>query len=350
MRASIIIVFYNGAPYLETCLGSLRGALQPEDELILVDNASNDGSIDLAQRLCPGVKIIRNQTNIGFASACNQGAAVACGEFLVFLNQDTRVEPGWLTGLLEAFEQSSQVGLVTSKLLLMSQPGSIHLCGQDVHFTGLTFGRGFLQPAATFPLPERIGAVSGTSFAIRRELWQRLGGFDEKFFMYYEETDLCWQARLAGYDSLYAPSSVAYHDYRPGQPGNLALYFTQRNRYLLLLKSWRWQTLLLISPALLLAELLEWARAAQIGRQGLEAKWKATAWLVTHLDQVLTSRQRSQKERISADLSLLETCAGEVTPLEFIGGKSGKALIAVCNRFFQANLHLACALGRIFHL
>ena len=348
MRASILIATYNGAPYLEACLNSLQREIGGDDELILVDNASKDGSAGLANMLWPRARIIRNPSNRGFAAACNEGARAAAGEFLVFLNQDTRVEPGWLEGLLMPFELSTQVGLVTSKLLLMSQPARIHMCGQDVHFTGLTFGRGFLQPSESLPLREKIGAVSGASFAIRRQLWQRLGGFDERLFMYYEETDLCWRARLAGYNSLYTPGSVAYHDYHPGQPGYLALYYTMRNRYILLLNSYSWATMLLISPALLLAELLEWAHAAQIGRRGLKAKWMATAWLAAHLGELTRSRQQFQKERQVQDLALLESCTEKLTPLEFTGGKKGELLVAVCNRFFQVNASLARALCRIF--
>ena len=350
MRASIIITLYNSQPYLEACLRSLRRAVRPDDELILVDNASSDGSVELDQCLWPGAKLIRNSANRGFAAACNQGALIAEGDFLVFLNQDTRVEPGWLDGLLEAFDQSPRVGLVTSKLLLMSRPQQIHMAGQDVHFTGLTFGRGFLQPLEAFSLSGRVSAVSGASFAIRRELWQQLGGFDPGLFMYYEETDLCWRARLAGYDSLYAPASVAYHDYRPGQVGTLALYYTRRNRYILLLKSYRWATLLMVSPSLLLAGWLEWALAARIGRRGLKAKWDADAWLAGHLGEVIRSRRGPQKGRLAGDLTLLESCSSAITPLETSWGKGGKVLAAVASRFFQANLSLARALCRAFHL
>lgn len=337
MRASLIIANYNSALYMESCLSSLQTELTMEDEFILIDNASDDGSMNIVERLWPGVKLISNPVNLGFAAACNQGAALARGEFLVFLNQDTRVEPDWLSGLLRAFDQFANVGLVTSKLLLMSQPGEIHMCGQDIHITGLTFGRGFLQSAAVFTLPEHVGAVSGASFAIRRSLWQHLGGFDANLFMYYEETDLCWRARLLGYESLYVPGSVVYHDYRLAQPGYLALYYSMRNRTILLLKSYRWQTLLLLSPSLLLAELLEWARALQIGSRGLKAKWKACLWLVAHPGVVIRSRRQVQKSRRLGDLSLLESCTTAITPLEFTGGKPGKVLAALCTRLFRLN-------------
>ncbi len=341
VRASIIIASYNGSAYLKECLASLRQAVQPEDEIILVDDASQDGSAGLAQRLWPAARIICNHTNRGFAAACNQGAGEAAGEFLAFLNQDTRVSPGWLSALLEPLRQFPTAGLATSRLLLMSRPGAINMCGQDIHFTGLSFGRGFLIPADSFSQPEKVSAVSGASFAIRRDLWQRLGGFDEGLFMYYEDTDLSWRAQLAGYSCLYVPGSLVYHDYRPAKPGYLTLYYTKRNRYLMLLKAWRWPTLLLISPSLLLAEGLEWAHAALVGRVGLKAKLRASLWLLTHLPDLLRSRRQAQKDRQASDLSLLESCVDTVTSLEFTGGKPGRAAIAACNLLFRLNYRFA---------
>ena len=206
MRASIIIVSYNGSIYLKSCIDSVTGEITIEDEIILVDNASTDGSASLVQENCPQVRIFHNDVNLGFAAACNQGADYANGDILIFLNQDTRVAPGWLAGLLKPLEQDPTLGLVTSKLLLMSHPDQIHMCGLDIHFTGFSFGRGFMCPSDGYNLPELVGAVSGASFAIRRCLWDQLEGFDKDLFMYYEDTDLCWRARLAGFSSLYSPA------------------------------------------------------------------------------------------------------------------------------------------------
>src|SRR5512143_2433877 len=123
MQVSIVIVSYNGSEYLQGCIDSILDEIREGDEIILVDNASTDGCARLVQEHFPQVRLISNQTNLGFAAACNQGAGYAAGESLVFLNQDTRVEPGWLAGLLAPFEQDSTVGLVASKLLIMSAPG-----------------------------------------------------------------------------------------------------------------------------------------------------------------------------------------------------------------------------------
>jgi GT2 family glycosyltransferase len=346
VRASIIIIVYNGIAYLERCLTSLRQAIGSGGEIILVDNASTDGSADFVQHRYPDVILIRNEVNRGFAAACNQGARRASGQYLVFLNQDTQVLSGWLSGLINALEGNGTVALATSKLLLMSQPDKINACGQDIHYTGLNFSRGFLCPADQFSRPETVGAVAGASFAIRRELWERLGGFDEELFMYYEETDLCWRARLAGYQCLYVPTSVVYHDYRSGEHSFSAWYYSKRNRYILLLKNWRWATLLLLLPGILLAELVDWGHAILVGRQALWAKIHSWRWLAANLSRVIRSRQQVQAQRKVPDWVLLEECVYRLNPREISAGRIGHLLVFLCNVCFWANYMVARAVCR----
>ncbi|KPL18208.1 MAG: hypothetical protein AMJ93_14025, partial [Anaerolineae bacterium SM23_84] len=190
MLISVIIVTYNGIQYLDGCLSSLRQDVSAKREIIVVDNASTDGSADFVQRRYRDVTLVRNEVNRGFAAACNQGARIAAGSVLVFLNQDTRVKPGWLRALVDGFDLGPAIALTTSKVLLMLQPDRIQACGQDVHYTGLVFVRGFRLPADSLNTPQEVAAVSGASFAVRKPVWEALGGFDETLYMYYEETDL----------------------------------------------------------------------------------------------------------------------------------------------------------------
>jgi GT2 family glycosyltransferase len=347
MSASIIILSFNGIGYLEDCLSSLIAEIN-DDEIILVDNASSDGSSQLVQQRWPQVRLVCNETNRGFAAGCNQGAQIATGEILVFLNQDTRVLVGWLSALLAPLHQSPMVGLTTSKLLLMAEPDRIHLCGQDIHFTGLSFGRGYRAPAASFDKPATVAAVSGAAFAIRKDLWERLGGFDEAFFMYYEETDLSWRAMLAGYHCLYVPASIALHDYHLGKPRRHALYYSKRNRYLLLFKNWRLFTLVLISPALLLAELIDWLHCILIGRLAVQAKWQAWTWVISNYRSIFYSRRKVQAARIHGDGRLLQVCTSSIKPREFSGGLAGRLGAGLSNALFELNYWIAnILLGRL---
>ena len=338
-----MLVSYNGSGYLEACIGSVLEETRTDDEIILVDNASSDGSANLVQQYYPQVRLFRNEVNLGFAIACNQGAVYATGETLVFLNQDTRVQPGWLAGLLAPLEQDPEIGLVTSKLLLMSHPGQIHMCGQDIHFTGFAFGRGFLRPAEKYPLPEIVGAVSGASFAIRRELWEQLGGFDPNFYMYYEETDLCWRARLAGFSSQYSPDSILYHDYSL-HSSTLAHTYSERNRLVLILKNWKSITLFLLLPSLLLAEIIDWGYMLLVGWKGIRAKLSTLCWLVKNFSTVLRARTYVQSTRKEPDWVLLKTCTNHLTPRVHTGGWVGKAVVSVCNLWFALHYRVVYSL------
>jgi GT2 family glycosyltransferase len=349
LKTSIILVVFNGLGYLESCLNSVMPEISPEVELILVDNASSDGSADFVQQRWPQARLIRNAINRGFAAASNQGAGQAAGDILVFLNQDTRVLPGWLAGLSVPLEQEPGIGLVTSKLLLMSRPEQIQMCGQDIHFTGFTFGRGFLCPSSEYSQPEAVSAVAGASFAIRRRLWEQLGGFDESLFMYYEETDLCWRARLAGFTSVYNPGSVIQHDFSLNSSPT-AIYYTVRNRLVMLAKNWKWVTLLLLVPSLVLSELVDCGYMLALGRQGLSAKLRAYVWLVAHFPAVLRARRSVQKTRRDPDWKLLQSCTATLAPRLITGGSIGRSAIEICNILFSIWYKLVSFLARKWNL
>jgi GT2 family glycosyltransferase len=339
LAISIVIVSYNGAGYLHACIDSILGEIDQDDEIILVDNASTDGSADLVQQQWPQVRLYRNDKNIGFAVACNQGVSYASGEMLVLLNQDTWVQPGWLNGLLAPFEQDRSIGLVTSKLLLMSRPEQIQICGQDIHFTGFSFGRGFLSPSSGYRLAEPVGAVSGASFAIRRELWEQLGGFDAELYMYYEETDLCWRARLAGFSSLYSPDSVVLHDFALTS-SKTTLYYSERNRYVLLLKNWKFLTLFLLLPSLILAEMIDWGYMVMVGWNGIQAKLRAIAWLVGNIPTVANARSNVQSSRREPDWVLLTTCGYQLKPQLYTGGWIGRCAVSLSNLWFRIHYRI----------
>lgn len=343
IRASVIIVVHNGRPYLEECLHSLRQALLPDTEVIVVDNGSVDGSPELVQTLMPEARLVVNSTNQGFAVACCQGAEMAQGEILVFLNQDTRVEPDWLRPLLDGFCDPS-VGLVTSTILWMDAPEQIQSCGQNVHYTGMVFERGFGRPKDTFPFPAEVAAVSGASFAVRRKVWEELGGFTRIFYMYYEETDLSWRAQRAGYRCRHVPASVVYHAGRIDRPSPVALYCSFRNRTLMLLANWEWRTLFLLMPGLLLAELLEWGLALMRGWTGVSAKARAVFWLLSHGRAIVRLHSDARRRQLLDDGVMLASTSWRLEPRVITGGAAGRFLVALCNVFFYLNWRFARAI------
>lgn len=303
-RASIVIVNYNGREDLARCLRSLAQAGHDDDEIIVVDNGSSDGSAAMVEAQFPQARLLRSARNLGFGEGNNLGAAHAAGHCLAFLNPDTEVTPGWLDALLAALDETREAGLATPKILLREDPQHINTCGNDLHLTGLALCRGLGQARDELADRAAVGAISGAAFAMRRELFYRLGGFDGSFFLYMEDTDLSWRARLAGYTCLYVPDAVVYHRYSL-RFGPDKTYYQERNRYLMLLKGLRWSTLLLLLPALLLAEVVTWGYILLGDRPHWRNKLRAYGYVLRHWPAIMAQRRSVQVGRRTADRELL---------------------------------------------
>ncbi|HEX6512610.1 MAG TPA: glycosyltransferase family 2 protein [Chloroflexota bacterium] len=274
-RLTCIVVSYNGREYIGACLEGLLADVPPET-VVVVDNASRDGTAELVRERFPAVRLIAAGRNLGYGAAANHGARHVWSEYLAVLNQDLVPCPGWAAALVEALDEDASAGLATSKILLASDPRRIDTCGNIVHYTGLATSRGHRAPARDFGARERVAAVSGAAFAIRTALFRQLGGFDESLFLYLEDTELSLRAQLAGCACLYVPQSVALHEHPAGfSPPKL--FLLERNRLLMLTKLYRRQTLLALAPALLVAELAVLAYAIVRGPRHLAAKLHAYA-------------------------------------------------------------------------
>lgn len=304
MRASIIIVNYNQRSHLEICLRSLSEDLSTEDEIIFVDNASSDGSIAYVELNYPNIKIVRCQSNLGFAEGSNVGAQHACGKFLVFLNPDTRVTPNWLDALITELVKSSLVGMVTSKILLMNDPQRINTAGNNIHIGGLAMCRGLGFSSDEFPQPTEVNAVSGAAFIIKRDLFNQLDGFDGDFFLYMEDTDLSWRARLAGFVCMYAPNSIVYHDYAL-RFVHQKIYYQERNRYMMLLKSLRGPTLFMLIPTLLLMEIISWGFVLLRDRERALDKLRAYKYIFSKWSHIQQKRREVQVMRCVSDREMI---------------------------------------------
>jgi|YNPNPStandDraft_1061719.scaffolds.fasta_scaffold77505_2 GT2 family glycosyltransferase len=342
-RSSVIIVNHNGRKHLERCLPSLLREDCRNCQIILVDNASTDGSARYVEHFFPQVLVIRNHANLGFGHGSNLGAQCATGEYLVFLNPDTIVEPGWLDTLLAVLEADTQVGLATSKILLLADPERINTCGNVVHYTGVTLCRGAGFHKSAFQETGEVDAVSGAAFAIKRKVFEELGGFDERFFLYMEDTDLSWRARLAGYKCLYVPQSIVYHDYTL-RFGPAKTFYQERNRYLMLLKSLRWPTLIVLLPALMLAELVTWGFVFLRERKRLANKLRAYVWIFTHWGQVMQSRRQVQALRRVRDRDLLIRCTHRLAFEQVDSGPISRLAHLVFDPLFFVFHRLALAL------
>ncbi len=210
---SIIVPVFNKAELTQQCLVKLAEVTQGlEYEVIVVDNHSTDGTVEFLSRLGGDVQVIRNEDNLGFAKACNQGAAAARGRYLVFLNNDTIPLTGWLTALVQEVEQRPDVAVVGSKLLY--EDGTIQHAG--VAFSRATFSpyhiyRGFPADSPAATRRRELQCVTAACMLVRREVFASVDGFDEGYRNGFEDVDLCLKIHERGWRIVYQPESVLYH-------------------------------------------------------------------------------------------------------------------------------------------
>jgi GT2 family glycosyltransferase len=333
LLASIIIVNYNAREKLRECLESVVRAGYANCEIIVVDNASSDGMADAVEIDFPSIKLIRSETNVGFGAANNLAARKAEAKYLVFLNPDTIVQSGWLEALLTPFCGDDRAGLVTSCILLADNPELINTCGTDVHFTGLTLCRGLREPRDSYGKREEIDAVSGAAFAIRYEIFEALEGFDEDTFLYMEDTDLSWRSRLAGWRCLYEPNSVVLHHYAL-KITPLKVFYQERNRYLMLAKTLKWPTLVVLLPSQIMAEIITWGFVLYSDRANIMNKLRAYAWIISNWQLVLRKRRATQLHRRVPDRVLLEHTKSRLKFETATGGAVATLADFVFNPFF----------------
>jgi GT2 family glycosyltransferase len=236
--AAVIIVNWNGARYLRPCLDSLRRQTHPDFEVIVVDNGSTDGSVEMMRADYPEARLLALGQNYGFIVACNEGARLTEAEILVMLNNDTEAEPGWLVALCRALEDNPQAGSAASKMLLFDRRDTLHNAG-DILGPGLMpQNRGVWEvDHGQYDAQTDVFGACGGAAAYRRALWQQLGGFDERLFMYLEDVDLAWRAQDAGWTCIFAPEARVYHHLSASGGGVIASYYVGRNT--ILLHRWR---------------------------------------------------------------------------------------------------------------
>jgi GT2 family glycosyltransferase len=333
IRASVIIVSYNSRKHLEHGLPSIIASLGESDELILVDNASGDGTTDWVRQEFPRVRLVASETNLGFGGANNLGVEHAGGEFVVFINPDTAVDAGWLEPLLRTLNDNSQAQLVTSRIILMHDPATINTCGNDVHLSGITLCRGMGQPMDKFLDSGPVGAVSGAAFAIRRKLFQELEGYDADFFLYMEDTDLSLRARLAGARSSFVPESIVHHAYEL-RFGPTKTFYQERNRYRMLLKLYHWGTLLVLMPVFLLGEVVTWGYVLLYERQRWGNKLRAYGWIIRNWKQIMIKRRQAQRLRRTPDRVLVSEATSRLEITQVEQGWLGKTANVVFSGLF----------------
>jgi GT2 family glycosyltransferase len=292
---SVIVVTHNSRAALERTLPALRAELRDGDELLVVDNASTDGSAEAAQRLVPHARVLVGAANTGFGAAANLGAEQARGELLVFLNPDARPAAGFADGIARPLERG--YGWTAWQALVTSDDGAtVNTSGGVVHFTGLAWTGELGVPApGSLHAPRDVAFASGACLAVPADDWRRLGGFAPGMFMYHEDVELALRIRLLGGRVGAEPAAVVDHDYAFAK-GAAKWRMLERNRWATILRTYPAPLLALLAPALVVAELGLLAAACAGG--WAPAKLAAWADLARALPRLRRERRAVQAKAV----------------------------------------------------
>jgi len=320
--ASVVIPNYQGGHCIKDCIESVLKTSREDVQAIVVDNASPDKSAEIVRRSFPSVKLIQLGSNVGYGEACNIGARTSSGTYLIFLNNDTVVQDGWLRELISSLRDHN-VGAACSKVMLPGTPETIDSCGgvSDIYGFAWSRGRGEIDHGQYDDCPKCFYAV-GSSLAIRRDVFDAVGRFDKEFFMYLEDVDLSWRLRLLGLRVLYAPGSKVMH--MSGITRMKATdiqYLFNRNRLRMVLKNYSLRGLISVVPRYLVLQvgLVIWVISRLRGDE-LRAILAAWLWNARHLRDTIQYRRLIQARRKLGDGSVTRNMMKKPAGVMFVLG------------------------------
>jgi GT2 family glycosyltransferase len=286
LSVTVIVVGFGDEPVLEECLSSIHEQLGPGDEVVLVDNGITNPPISASTRT------VKPSLNRGFGAGCAAGVLASRGDALVFVNSDAVLLPGAVAALTLRLDDPT-VGMVAGCVALADRPDTVNSAGLPVHLSGLSWCDGYGDQVQHHQLPREVTSVAGAFFACSRAVWEALGGMDESYFMYHEDTDLSLRCHLAGRRIVYSPDAVALHSYDFSRNAN-KMYLLERNRFLTVLADFPTHLLLRVLPVIVLLEPLYLVVALRDG-WGRE-KARAWGWLLRHTGVVRARRRRVQAQ------------------------------------------------------
>lgn len=309
---SAIIVTYNSQDYISDCLKALLKTHCQQIEIIVVDNNSSDETVNLISTNFPDIKIIKSKKNLGYAGGNNLGAEKARGKYIAIINPDTIVSPKWLEPLVKGLNDSA---ICQPKILLTKNKKLINCTGKTTHYLGFECLKDYKKRDRLFT-SHYIDSFSGSVFLTTKSFFIESGGFDNLFFMYYEDGDLSWRFRLMGKKIKFIPEAITYHDYKyipkeNYQKTRQKFYYLERNRLIMILKNYSIKTLILISPTFIFMEL---GMVFYFILKGWSLdKIKGYIWIFKNRRSILQKREDIQKKRILSDHEVTRNFVGKIS-------------------------------------
>ena len=208
---SVIIPNYNGEAFIENCIDSLGNQSFRDFEIVVVDDGSTDRSVEIIQKKYPDIRLFINENNAGFDASVNRGIQNSRGDYLILLNNDVVVDPGFVKALVEALSAEDKIFSVSSKMIRYYERNILDDAGDMFHVLGWAFKRGDGCPANTHNAPRRIFSTCAGAGIYKKSVLDEIGLFDEAFFAYMEDVDLAYRAMVVGYENRYEPRAICYH-------------------------------------------------------------------------------------------------------------------------------------------
>ncbi len=308
---SVIIVNWNGQKWLKDCFDSLIAQTYQNVEIIMVDNGSSDNSVEYTKTHYPAVQCVLSETNLGFAGGNNLGLKHASGEYILLLNNDTAMPRDCLANFVKAFEEVPNLGSAQAKLVLMDDHHKLDTCGSYWTSSTFVYNYGYRKNAdlKKYNTAKPFFSNKGAAMLIKREVIDKVGLFDDDFWCYYEETDLCHRIWLSGFECWYWPDATVYHAL-----GSTADVFANdyiqfhnfKNKLCSYLKNFEALSLLTIVPTYMVGVItlsLAWLVQGKVGH--FTAIYRGLWWNIVHLQRTLAKRRAVQQLRVISDKELL---------------------------------------------
>lgn len=294
-RITVAIVNHNGRHLLERHLPALVAQRDAEFDIVLADNGSTDGSLDLLESDFPAIRVLRLQNNLGFAAANNRIIAATTTPLIAFLNNDASPEPGWLAALDAAAEVHPGFGMFASRMVFAHDPAIVNSAGISLDRAGIAWDR-HVGDRDAGPTAEVFGPSAGAAL-YRRTLFEDVGDFDESFFAYLEDVDLAWRARLAGWRCLFVAEATVRHEHSAtGTEGSpFKNYHLGRNKIWTILKNYPSPALLYLAPLIAFYDLAAIPLTLLRSRNPAILQGRLSA--LRHWRQAWEKRRRIQSQR-----------------------------------------------------
>jgi GT2 family glycosyltransferase len=279
-RVTAVVVTYKEVELTLAAVASLERQTVPIEQIVVVDNDPGHSVREPMRAAHPRVQLL-NADNVGYAPACNLGAAVATGDWLFFLNPDAEADPDCVERLLATAAEHPAAGIVTPQILFPDH-ATINAGENQIHLTGVAWCGRYGEPAEAGP-PRAAFVTTGAAMLVERALYEQVEGYCDDFFLFYEDPDICWRTWIVGREVWYVPGAQVIHHYSWGASPTKWFYL-ERHRWLALLSNYRLSTLAILAPMLLATEA---ALLVVAGREGWRPEklrayrsvWERRGWI-----------------------------------------------------------------------